>query len=431
MAHGLSDLVQRLGRSAARDGLAHLTDSELIHRFAQNRDALAFEVLVWRHGAMVLGVCGRVLGRGGHADADDAFQATFLALVRHVHAVRTGESLAGWLYRVARRLSLRAARQRAQRLSRERLAARPESILVDEAEWSDWRSLLDREVERLPARYRDAFVLCHLEGRAHEDAARELGCPLGTLHSRLARAKARLRRRLAAVGAASLVVAPGVVSARLVSDAVAAAVGLASGSVVAAASAAVALSQGVWKPMTLMKAKLVGAIVLAAAVVGSGLGIQWQPTATASATPTSRPPEDPELTALKRENERLRREVADLKKQLGDMKDQLAQVSGEPPTDAEVLKALPRPAAKIKQIYEEFRDDVVIVKNRLVNKLDPPRFYPKIGPARLWHQHWECTVHYTETFQNGYPFPLTSKKKRVEVVYIDKDTLVVTPERTK
>src|SRR5689334_13715166 len=113
MARGLSDLVHHLGRSVIRNGLAHITDSELVQRFAETRDELAFEVLVWRHGAMVLGVCGRVLGRGG--DADDAFQATFLALLRYAHTVRTGESLAGWLYRVARRISLRAARQRVRR----------------------------------------------------------------------------------------------------------------------------------------------------------------------------------------------------------------------------------------------------------------------------------------------------------------------------
>ena len=116
MARALSHLVHHVGRIAARDGLAHLADGELLRRFASDRDPLAFEALVWRHGAMVLGVCGRVLGRCG--DADDAFQATFLALVRHAYAVRAGESLAGWLYRVARRISLRAARQRVRRSRR-------------------------------------------------------------------------------------------------------------------------------------------------------------------------------------------------------------------------------------------------------------------------------------------------------------------------
>ena len=139
------------------------------------------------------------------------------------------------------------------------------------------------------------------------------------------------------------------------------------------------------------------------------------------------PLEDPELTALKRENERLRREVADLKKSSIPAKAQLAQAAGDPPTDAEVLRALPPAAANIKKLYEVFRDDVVIVKNRLVNKLEPPRIYPKIGVARLWHQHWECTVYYTETIRSEYPFPQTTRKKRVEVVSIDKDSLVIAP----
>src|SRR5581483_9146116 len=114
---------------------------------------------------------------------------------------------------------------------------------------------LDREVDRLPARYREAFILCHVEGRPHEDAARELGCPLGTLHSRLARAKERLRRRLAGFGAALPAAAAGAVPARLVTATVAAAGGLAGGSAAAASPAAVALSQGVWRPMMLIKAK--------------------------------------------------------------------------------------------------------------------------------------------------------------------------------
>jgi RNA polymerase sigma factor (sigma-70 family) len=228
-------LVHHLGRVATRDGLSQLTDAELLGRFLAARDPLAFEVLVWRHGAMVLGVCGRVLGRG--ADAEDAFQATFLALVRHARSVRAGVSLAGWLYRVARRVSVRAVRQRAARARRECLAARPEAVTCDAAEWADWRAALDREVGRLPRPYREAFVLCHLDGRAYEEAARELGCPLGTLHSRLARARERLRTRLGGLPSVVGVV----VSGRLAGATVSAAVRLAEGSLVATAAAVLSL----------------------------------------------------------------------------------------------------------------------------------------------------------------------------------------------
>jgi RNA polymerase sigma factor (sigma-70 family) len=419
VARALSDLVHHLGRVASREGLAHLADGELLRRFAADRDPLAFEALVWRHGAMVLGVCGRVLGRGG--DADDAFQATFLVLVRHARAVRSGESLAGWLYRVARRVSVRAARGRVLRAGRERLAARPEAVFADEAEWSDWRAFLDREVERLPARYRDAFILCHIEGRAHEDAARELGCPLGTLHSRLARAKERLRTRLAAVGAA-LPAAAGVASARLVTATVAAAVELADGSVVATSPAAVALSQGVWKPMSMIKTKFVLAAALAVAAAGSGVGLLGEPTATATPTPVIPVRGEPTVEELKRENERLRREVATLKARLGEIE---RRVGDDAPSDQEVLRAMPRVPRDIPYAFETFRDDITIVKTKILDRLDPPRVYPTVGTARLRRQHWECTVYYTETVQGDYPFPVKLKKQRVQVVYIDKDTLVL------
>jgi RNA polymerase sigma factor (sigma-70 family) len=411
VARALSELVRHVGRTAARGGLAHLGDAELLGRFAADRDPLAFEAIVWRHGAMVLGVCGRVLGRG--ADAEDAFQATFLALVRHARAVRSGGSLAGWLYRVARRVSTRAARGRLARAGRERLAARPEAVRDDEAERSDWRGRLDREVERLPARYREAFILCHVEGRAHEDAARELGCPLGTLHSRLARAKERLRGRLAGLGTALPV------PARLVTATVAAAVGLAGGSVVAASPAAVALSQGVWKPMAMIKAKFLAA-ALAVAAAGSGAGLLWQPAATATPAPAA-PRGEPTVEELKRENERLRREVATLQARLGE----LGRRSGDDaPSDREVLRAMSRGPRDVPYVHETFRDDIVITKVKVLDRLDPPRHYPGVGVARLRHQHWECTVYYTETVETAWPFPARVKTARAQVVYIDKDALV-------
>jgi hypothetical protein len=95
----------------------------------------------------------------------------------------------------------------------------------------------------------------------------------------------------------------------------------------------------------------------------------------------------------------------------------------DPPSDQEVLRAMPRVARGVPYIYEEFRDDIVIVKNRLVDKIDPPRFFPLVGPAQLHHCHWKCTIYYKETVQSSYPFPVKLVKNRVEVVYIDKDHL--------
>ena len=95
----------------------------------------------------------------------------------------------------------------------------------------------------------------------------------------------------------------------------------------------------------------------------------------------------------------------------------------DPPTDQEVLRAMPRVARGIPYVYEEFRDDIVIVKNRLVDEIDPPRFFPLVGPAQLHHCHWECVIYFTELIQSDHPFPQYIKKSRVEVMYIDKDHL--------
>ena len=405
----LQQMVHRLGRVVARDGLAELADGELLRRFTTDGDPIAFEALVWRHGPMVIAACQRVLGRGGNAD--DAFQATFLTLVRHARSIRAGESLAGWLYRVARRVSVRVSRQKVRRAWRESQVARPEAVVVDEVERADWRASLDREIERLPPRYREAFILCHLEGRSHEAAARELGCPLGTLHSRLARAKERLRVRL---GPCGLAVPAGVVSARLVNATVNVAVGFAEGSVGVAATAVVALSQGVWFPMVMLNMKCLIAAVLAVATIGSVAVLHKQPAATAAPAPTQ--PPEPTIEELKRENERLRREVADLKKRLAEIEARTGRVD-DPPTDAEVLRALPAADGAT-------RDNITIVKNNLSERFDPVRQFPLIGPARVRHQHWECTVYFTETAVANTPFPIVVKKPRVVVVYIDKDTLV-------
>jgi hypothetical protein len=95
----------------------------------------------------------------------------------------------------------------------------------------------------------------------------------------------------------------------------------------------------------------------------------------------------------------------------------------DPPSDQEVLRAMPRVPRGVPYVYETFRDDIVIVKNRLVDKIDPPRFFPLVGPAQLHHCHWECIIYYTETIQTDYPFPFKCRKQRVQVVYIDKDHL--------
>lgn len=169
-----------------------LTDGELLQRFIATRDESAFELLVWRHGAMVMQTCRRLLDN--LHDAEDAFQATFLALARKASAVHRREAVGGWLHRVAYRTALRVRPD-----GRRRLLPLEVDWPAPEVADEDWRSLrpvLHAEVNRLPTKYRAPFVLCYLEGRTNEQAARQLGCPKGTILSRLARARTLLRSRL-------------------------------------------------------------------------------------------------------------------------------------------------------------------------------------------------------------------------------------------
>jgi RNA polymerase sigma factor (sigma-70 family) len=166
-------------------------DADLLFRFAEQRDEAAFELLVWRHGGMVLATCRRILGRSG--DADDAFQITFLTLARRAGSIRTGAALPGWLHHVARRAAgkVKSAARRAVRTGGELPEPAVESTCPD-----DLRPVLDEEIDRLPDKLRRAFVLCHLEGATNKAAAERLGCPHGTVLSRLSRAREQLRDRL-------------------------------------------------------------------------------------------------------------------------------------------------------------------------------------------------------------------------------------------
>ncbi len=188
-----SALVRFVRRLAVPDG-AGTADAQLLRRYLQG-DAAAFAALVQRHGPMVFGVCRRMLG--DVPDAEDCFQATFLVLARRARAVGRPELVGGWLHAVACRVAARARAVRARRQARERQVIdvpAPES--TPGFVWSELRPVLDEEVARLPERYRLPFVLCYLHGHTNAEAAALLGCPRGTVMSRLATARERLRRRL-------------------------------------------------------------------------------------------------------------------------------------------------------------------------------------------------------------------------------------------
>jgi RNA polymerase sigma factor (sigma-70 family) len=188
------------------------TEGELIERFVKGRDQAAFEAIVARHGPMVLRVCRQLLRDPN--DVDDAFQATFLVLVRRAASLRRCELLGNWLYGVAHRVAFRARALAARRMARTALAidaarsgANHFSNLdsgighncLHEPELEPW---LHQEIARLPEKYRVPIVLCYMEGLTHDDAARRLEWPLGTVKGRLARARDLLRRRLARRGVA-------------------------------------------------------------------------------------------------------------------------------------------------------------------------------------------------------------------------------------
>src|SRR5262245_48921919 len=171
-----------------------LTDGELLEEFVARRDGAYLEAIVRRHGPMVLGVCRRVL-RDRH-DAEDAFQATFLVLVRRAAAVPAG-AVGNWLYGVAYRVALNARRAAARRRAREKPEAdMPHPTTGPDEDWAELRPLLDDELNRLPDKYRSAFVLCDLEGLTRAEAAWHLGVPEGTVSGRLTIARRRLAARL-------------------------------------------------------------------------------------------------------------------------------------------------------------------------------------------------------------------------------------------
>jgi RNA polymerase sigma factor (sigma-70 family) len=195
-----SSVFSQIRRAALlRDG-GGMTDGQLLESFVNGRDEAAFEALVRRHGPMVLGVCRRVLH--DPQDSEDAFQATFLVLVRKAPSIAQRELVANWLYGVAYRIALDARATAMRRRARERQVCQmPEPVETDARDsMHDLRPLLDQELNRLPDKYRLPIVLCDLEGRTRRDVARQLGIPVGTLSGRLTTARAMLAKRLARRG---------------------------------------------------------------------------------------------------------------------------------------------------------------------------------------------------------------------------------------
>jgi RNA polymerase sigma factor (sigma-70 family) len=275
----LSGILHYLRRTVAPRDIPGVADAELLERFRAGRDEAAFEVLVWRHSKTVLGICRRVL-RDEH-EAEDAFQAAFLALARHAGGIRRQQSVGGWLYRVSYRIALDARERAARRAARQEPlaeAAAPQRGPAAEAAGRELLRAIEAEVNRLPEKYRLPLVRSSA-GESSAAIARDLGCPPGTVESWLTRARQRLRvalvRRgvLAPAGILAAVLAarrcPACVPTGLVATTVRMAVTDAAGNGAVPADVAV-LAAAVPGRIGMNRWKVAAALVLMAGMLGAG-----------------------------------------------------------------------------------------------------------------------------------------------------------------
>jgi RNA polymerase sigma factor (sigma-70 family) len=280
----LNELVQNLRRTVEAYRLDALPDAELLERFRRTTDPAAFEAIVRRHGDRVLAACHKVLS--DPADVEDAFQATFLVLLREARAVRKRESLGGWLYGVAHRTALQARLRAARRADVEARKPTRTSEEAPDLSWQEACAILHEELDRLPDTYRLPLLLCYLEGKSRDEAAQQLGVNADVVRGRLDRGRARLRGRLTKRGVAlsagllgavvNSVTAGGPPEHLLRATLQAAA----TGNIPAAVAA---LVHGASPPMTLGKFKLAAAALLAVGLISGGLGLRMHATPPANA----------------------------------------------------------------------------------------------------------------------------------------------------
>jgi RNA polymerase sigma factor (sigma-70 family) len=294
-----SSLLHQLRRAFLYPPDPDIPDGQLLEGFLARRDECAFEMLVRRHAAMVWGVCRRLLR---HAeDAEDAFQATFVVLVRKAAGLRGQGYLGNWLYGVAYRTALKARASLARRHSQEQAMGSQVEKCSLPLEPTDWLPLLDQELRGLPERYRQAILLCDLEGKSRKEAAGLLGWREGTLSGRLARARVLLASRLKRRGvtlsvgaltstltAQSLARASPALIGHSVQAALSVTCPLVAGSAVSAPVAL--LAEGVIRSMFLTNVKIAAVVLVAVGMIGAGTGILRLGTADGRASAETNPP---------------------------------------------------------------------------------------------------------------------------------------------
>jgi RNA polymerase sigma factor (sigma-70 family) len=269
-----------------------LTDGQLLEQFSTRRGEaaeIAFAVLVERHGAMVLRTCQGIL-RDDH-EAMDAFQASFLVLVRKAHSLWVRESLGPWLHRVACRIAGRVKIDARRRRDLERRLTEAARGRAGSDDRDALAAAVHEELDRLPEHYRVPLVLCDLEGRTCEEAARHLGCPVGTIGSRLARGREQLRDRLTRRGLAPTAALSGLASAVGSRAKAPVPASLAEATVCAAMRSmawapatgvrlsAATLAGGLIKGMSMMKSRITAtAVVLACCLASAGIWFSASPS---------------------------------------------------------------------------------------------------------------------------------------------------------
>jgi RNA polymerase sigma factor (sigma-70 family) len=301
----MREVLQHLRNVLLQANSADLTDGQLLERFVASREPAALEALVRRHAPMVWGVCRRVLGN--HHDAEDAFQAAFLVLVRKGASVYPRARIGNWLYGVAHQTALKARANSAQRKAREKsVTEMPEPAAKDPDCWNDLQPELDQEVSRLPEKYRAVIVLCELEGRTLREASAQLGCPEGTVASRLSRARTLLAKRLvrrgsgapatAVAAALSQNAASASVPSALLSFTIKVAVSVAAGQTAATGAVSgtvAALTNGVIRGILLGKLKaLTSALFVTAAIALGTSGLMHRSQAAGRADAATERTED-------------------------------------------------------------------------------------------------------------------------------------------
>ncbi len=322
--------VEALAGILRGESVLGLSEEQLLERFVARRDEPAFAALMARYGPLVMGVCRRSLDDDD--EAEDAFQATFLVLVRRAGDIRRADRLGPWLFSVARKVTARARQQARNRkpspVETEHLAD-PSAGAEAPAERSELKAIVDDEVAALPDTLRRPVVLCYLDGLTHDEAALRLRWPVGTVRSRLARARSVLKTRLARRGivagasALAFILAPRPVSASLIERTVRACLAFSSGPLAtkaAGAATASLLASGVLRAMTFSKwitlttstLALGGTATISSLLIASGPqeGKEGPKAANASPEPGQVRPSATPIDTSREANARIRKALA-------------------------------------------------------------------------------------------------------------------------